>query len=562
MCQEPRFCIVVHVKVRLSLIALEIVPDWMVSIEPPKVINLPIATAVPPVINTAAMVQPAMPLYMPNYQMATPMYQQSLQSRMEVMQSQMQSNLQSQMQSQMLQQNIQSQMQTDLQSQSNTIQQSTRDPNETYDLYLCQDDFETFSDNQAEKLKDFLVSQMFKASETGNGWAPVFSLKGLHSLHRYELSTKDEASKNWIINLDFSEFEFFNVLVYTKEELWYERAAIWLPGHSRYRNLEPLEKLRLQNQYVEGIKLGKWKFVKKIVTIKGTRLYVDMPPSSARALEKQKMMLSYELGKVNVYLKAVAVDKEVFDAGLKAHSITDPSVIANALQATVMPTLPSQLGIIKVTINGAKTITLKQANKMKEMVVYQLFKDLQHQGKSRTDFLKYGLCPPNCIGIIPENDESKRWLLSRTFGKLNRQVVIVLGGEDTTTKYFRMRAAVPKLHIPASGPNIQCTMERLRSSNQGVRGLHFQYWKPISYVHNTNDRHKSIFEVDVDLESVEALMKIHFKLDYVDQYGTKTVILKSDYSTSKLKEKIGKYKAEQVDSYDVANMDIDTDDSE
>lgn len=464
----------------------------------------------------------------------------------------MQQNIQSQLQS-----NIQSQMQPNLQTQSNYIKPNKREQDDGYDFYLCQDDFEPFSENQAEKLKTFLVSQMFKASETGNGWAPDFSLKGLHSMHRYELSTKDEASKNWITNLDFREFEFFNVLVYTKEELWYERAAIWLPGHSRYRHIEPLEKLRLQNQFVEGIRIGKWKFVKKIVTNKGTRLYVDMPPSSARALEKQKMMLSYELGKVNVYLKAVAVDKEVFDAGLKAHSISAPSEIAQALQAAVMPTLSSQqLGIVKVTLNGAKSLTVQQVGKIKEMVVYNLFKYHQQEGKSRTDFLKYGFCPPNCLGIVPENDDSKRWLMGRFFGKLNRQAIVVLGGEDATTKYFRMRASVPVLNFHYPSQNTLVTMERLKTSNQGVKGLNFQFWKPISL---TQERGKPNFEVDVDLESAETLIKIHFKLDYVDDHGTAIVTMKSDYSLSKLKEKISKYKAEQVDSYDVANMELDSD---
>lgn len=460
-------------------------------------------------------------------------------------------------------QNIQSQIQTNVQTQlqSSNLRQNVKSENRNQDegfhLYLCKDDFEPFSDIQAEKLKDFLVSRMFKASETGDGWAPVFTLKGLHSMYRYELSTKDEVSKNWIVNLDFSEFEFFNVLVYTKEELWYERAAIWLPGHSRYRNIEPLEKLRLQNQYADGINIGKWKFVKKIVTIKGTRLYVDMPPSSARALEKQKMMLSYELGKVNVYLKVVAVDKAVFDAGLKVNSITDPSQLADALQGIVMPTISSQqVGLVKVTLNGAKTISIQQANKIKEMIVYTLLKYQQQDGRSKTDFLKYGFCPPNCIGIQPENNESKQWLIGTCFGKLNRQSIIVLDGEEANTKYFRMRAIVPMLRYPYALQNTQVTMERLKNSNQGVKGLNFNFWKPVSV---SQERGKGVFDVDVDLESAEALMRLRFKLDYLDEHGPMSITFRSDYSLSKLEEKIKKYRAEQVESYDVANMELDSD---
>lgn len=516
--------------------------------------------AVPPV-----MIQP--PVYIP-YQVQSQMYQatlqQSLQANMQSLQTNMQANMHSHMQSDMqmnmqeIQSRMQSHIQAKMQSQSNT-NPTLHERDEDYNLYLCQDDFEPFSHNQSEKLKDFLVSQMFKASETGDGWAPDFALKGLHSMYRYELSTKDELSKDWIVNLDFSEFEFFNVLVYTKEELWYERAAIWLPGHSRYRNIEPLEKLRLQNQYSDvGINIGKWKFVKKIVTAKGTRLYVDMPPSSARALEKQKMMLSYELGKVNVYLKAVAVDKEVFDAGLKAHSITDPSQLATVLQSSVMPTLPSQqVGIVKVTLNGAKSITIQQAGKIKEMIVYNLFKYHQQEGRSKTDFLKYGFCPPNCIGIVPENTESKRWLIGRSFGKLNRQVIVVVDGEDANTKYFRMRANVPLTKSTHAILNIQLLMERLKNSNQGVKGLNFHFWKPISFTH---ERGKGFIETDVDLESAETLIKMNFKLDYVtEEHVTLTAKFKSDYSVSKLEEKIRKYKAEQVDSYDVANMELDSD---
>lgn len=427
---------------------------------------------------------------------------------------------------------------------------------ECYKLYLCKDDFDHITNSQADLLKDFLIAEMLKETETSKVWAPDFTIKGLQSAHRYEVVTKDDSSRDWLVNLDFSGFRYFHVLVYTKEELWYERAAVWLPGHSRSRNIEPLEKLKLQNKRLEGVNINKWKFVKKIVTQKGTRLYVDMQPSSARALEKHKMMLSYELQKVNVFLKAVAVDKAAFDAGLKEPSILEPAEIAMAIQNSPMPSLAYEHSLVKITLKGCKSLSLIHARKIKEVLIYRLFRYLQQDGTSRTDFLKYGLFPPNCFGIVPQNQESKKWLLSQHLGKVNRQAIIILGGEDENTRFIKMNVTVPNEYQI----NTAIVAERMKQSNQGVKGLNFNIWRPIRV---STDRKKSTFEVEVDLESMETLSKMKYQLDYVDCSNiSHSVYFKSEYSEPELEKLMEKYKSEMTDSYDLASMDLDSDYSE
>ncbi|GBP25669.1 hypothetical protein EVAR_12146_1 [Eumeta japonica] len=210
---------------------------------------------------------------------------------------------------------------------------------ETFNLYLCKDDFSAISTVEADTIRQFLVSKIFDAtaSSASNGWVPNFIMRGLSSLCRYEVETNDRLSKIWLEQFDFSDLGGIHIVVYNKEELWYERGAIWLPGHSACKNVEPLDKLRLQNRHMSAIDLNKWKLVKKIVTSLGTRIYVDMPPASARALESQVMMLSYELQKVSVFLKTAAVDKDTFDAGLRERSIDDTTELMTAIRKTPMP---------------------------------------------------------------------------------------------------------------------------------------------------------------------------------------------------------------------------------
>ncbi|XP_063835368.1 uncharacterized protein LOC135084531 [Ostrinia nubilalis] len=427
-----------------------------------------------------------------------------------------------------------------------------------YNLYLCKEDFKPFTDIQADFLKNYLVQQLVAVSENYQGWAPDITLKGLQSQFRYQVHTRDAVSKEWLLTLDFSEFKLFDVLVYTKEELWYERAAIWLPGHSRCRNIEPLKKLELQNKKLEGADIGKWKMVKKIVNIKGTRVYVDMPPSSARVLEKHKMLLSYELQKVSVYLRAVAVDKDAFDSGLREPSVTDKSEIVAAAQNSSMPSLGSDPSIVKVTLKGSKSLSIVQARKIKESIIYNLFK--YHQsggGLSRTDFVKYGFCTPNCFGVVPENEESKRWLMGLDMGRLNKQPVVVVGADEARIRFFKMTINVPNEHN-INAPRI---CERLRQSNQGVKGLNFHLWKPASSI--SFDKHKALLDVEIDAESVETLLGMKFRLDYVDDRQVMLVAyFKSEYSSGRLREILDKYKAEQTDSYDVANMDISQSESD
>ncbi|KAF9793850.1 hypothetical protein SFRURICE_007381 [Spodoptera frugiperda] len=432
-------------------------------------------------------------------------------------------------------------------------EQASSSDDDMHKLYLCKDDFDQISAHQADLLKEFLITQMIKETQISQGWAPDFTLKGLQNTYRYEILTKDDITRDWLINLDFSQFEPFHVLAYTKEELWYQRAAVWLPGHSRSRNIEPLDKLKLQNKKLEGVNVHSWKYVKKIVTQKGTRLYVDMPPASARALEKHKMMLSYELQKVNVFLKSVAVDKNVFDAGLKQQSTITTSQISDAIQNSPMPSLSYDPSLVKITLKGCKTLTLTQARKIKEVLIYQMFRYHQQDGSSRTDFIKYGFFPPNSFGVIPQNPETKKWLLSQHLGKVNRQTIVVQGGQDEYTRYFRMTAVVPNENYIVPG----IVAERIKQSNQGVKGINFNLWKPIRA---TSEWKKAMFEVDIDLESLETLSHMKYQLDYVDQFNvTHSVYFKSEHTEQALEEMIHKYKAEMSDSYDVANMDLDSD---
>lgn len=430
------------------------------------------------------------------------------------------------------------------------------DKKEGFKLYLCRDDFERISPSEADFLKEFLISKMFLGTGEYQGWSPDFTFKGLQSLYRYEVVTKDEWSKNWLLNLDFTEFEQFSVLVYTQEELWYERAAIWLHGHSRVENIEPFEKLKLQNTKLDGININKWKFVKKIVNDKGTRLYVDMPPSSARALEAHGMKLSYELQQVNVFPKAIAVDKNSFDAGLKDISIADPSVIAKAIKNSPMPVLANDVSLVKITLKGCKNLNLVLARKIKEVLIYHLFQYHRQNGSSRTDFDKFGFLQPNYFAVLPSNQESRRWLMSCNLPKVDQQIVTIVGAEETNTRYVTMNVTVPFEKYLRSGHLI----EKLKHSNQGVKNINFGFWK--STLTNTVDRSKLAYEVDVDMESLETLDSMGYQLDYVDTNGLHTLSFTSKYSQSELKELIKKYKAEMMDSYDVANMDLDSDASE
>lgn len=421
-----------------------------------------------------------------------------------------------------------------------------------YSLYLCKDDFQPIDEFETAKLKDFLIQQLIKVTETTQGWAPDFTLVKQNSI-RHEVVTRDERSKNWLLSLDFSDFKEFNVLVYTTEELWYERAAIWLPGHSRCRNIEPLTKLKLQNKRLEGVNIGKWKLVKKVVTDKGTRVYVDMPPSSARAMEKHKMLLSYELQKVNVFMKAVAIDKDAFDAGLNEPSIT----ILPSPGSCPMPSLDQNPNIIKIGVKGNKPLSLVLARKLKDFILFKLFKYHQLDGKSRTDYIKYGFCQPGYLGILPENEESRKWICSLDIGFLNRQQLFIVGADDNKTKFFTMTISIPR----NSNLNTAAVNERLRQSNKGVKGVNFSLWRNQKILRDKMGQ--VTFEVEMDLESVETISKMNYQLDYVaDGHDIRSVSVDSKFSRNRLEEMIAKYKAELSDTYNVENMELASSDSE
>lgn len=417
-------------------------------------------------------------------------------------------------------------------------------------LYLCKDNFDPISPHQAEALRDFIVSQIFEAT-VATGWAPTFLFKGLKSRHRYEITPENDDSANWLNNLDFSKFPFFSVLVYTKEELWYERAAIWLPGHSKCLNIEPLAKLQLQNRHVDGVNIHKWKLVKKIVSAKGTRIYVDMPPSSSSALKKNKMLLSYELQQVSVFLKADAVDKNSFDMGVSEDSVADPSVIIAAIQSAPMPFVHDELSIVKICFKGNKMLNVDQAKKIKEMVIYHLFKYLQQPTvKLRTDFIKYGFCQPGYFAIQPENVESKRWLLGLDIGKLNKHEIVVVGSISDGTKYLKMQMR------GEGNYNGTVILDRLKTATRGIKKLNFSKWKLGQHMNNKRTQGFWL-DIEVDLESAQTIANRNFKLDFSDRSVVRFVHKYGDIAKA-----IKKIKAEGVDSYVVANMDIDSSDDD
>ncbi|XP_045485315.1 uncharacterized protein LOC111004014 isoform X1 [Pieris rapae] len=416
---------------------------------------------------------------------------------------------------------------------------------EGYSLFLCKDDFQPINGDEADLLKKYIIDQIGQVSQNGHGWSPDCTLKGLQSPFRYEVLTRDTASRDWLLSVDFSKLAGFKVLVYTKEELWYERAAIWLPGHSRCR-IEPLEKLKLQNKCLKTINIGTWKVVKKVVTARGTRIYVDMPPSSARALENHKMMLSYELQKVNVFLKAVAVDKDAFDAGLKEQSFN-----SDAIPQSPMPSLANNPNTVKFCETGDKPVSLANARKIRDSIVYHLFKYLQSGGSSRTDFVKHGLTVAGYFGVVPENEESKLWLTSFAFYHVNNQPISVVGAGDYHSRFIKMFILLPGEQLC----NSALVLERLRVSNQGVKGINFNKWKYRKMEYQKAAR-QSTYEFDMDLDSIERIEHLQFQLDYVVNGVEKVVHVKSIYPESKLREIIQKYKDENSDKYDVANMEL------
>ncbi|CAH4037488.1 uncharacterized protein LOC123717447 isoform X1 [Pieris brassicae] len=426
-----------------------------------------------------------------------------------------------------------------------SVKMEIKSESEGYALFLCKDDFQPINGYEADLLKNYIINQIGQVSQNGQGWSPDCTLKGLQSPFRYEVLTRDTASRDWLLGVDFSKLMGFKVLVYSKEELWYERAAIWLPGHSRCR-IEPLEKLKLQNKCLKSINIGTWKVVKKIVTARGTRIYVDMPPSSARALENHKMMLSYELQKVSVFLKAVAVDKDAFDAGLK-----DCSFNPDAIPQSPMPSLPNSPNAIKFCETGDKPVSLTIARKIKDSIVYHLFKYLQSGGSSRTDFVKHGFTVAGYFGVVPENDESKLWLTSVEFRHINNQPITVVGADDYHSRSIKMFIVLPGEQLC----NSALVLERLRVSNQGVKGINFNKWQYRKMEYQKAAR-QSTYEFEMDLDSIERIEHLKFQLDYVVNGVEKVVYVKSQYPESKLREIIQKYKDENSDKYDVANMEL------
>ncbi|XP_037876010.1 uncharacterized protein LOC101737620 isoform X1 [Bombyx mori] len=433
-------------------------------------------------------------------------------------------------------------------------------PSLGFNLYLCQENFEPFTDTEADEIKSFLIWQTMKVTETSRGWSPDITFKGLQSVNRYELFTMDEATKKWLLKIDYSELKNLNVLMYTMEELWYERAAIWLPGHySKKTRLEPFEKLKLQNKRLKDVNIGKWKLVKQIVNVKGTRLYVDLSPTSARMLARYKMKLSYELQKVDVYLKASAVDKDTFDAGLKEKSVTDRNLIMKTARTTPMPVIQNGPSVVKITLDRTRYLTPGQTFKLREIVIYHLFRYLEHGGTGSTDFEKYGFISPNIVGIVPENEESKRWLLNHQFGKLHySQILVMCGGPQDNVTYMTMHVSVPTYK---NSPKSSVIFEGIKKSNANIKGLNTHLWK-LRGVHHSKQKSETKLHLDVDIKSIEKLIEMNYAISYADSNNRRhTLTMKHDYSEAKFMRLVKRHKTEMDDS-SVVNMEFSSDEDD
>ncbi|XP_068624560.1 uncharacterized protein [Battus philenor] len=426
---------------------------------------------------------------------------------------------------------------------------------EGFIFYLCKENFQAFNETQAAGLREFIIKKIVQETQFSNGWAPDLTLRGVQNEIRYEIWTSDEKSRDWLMELDFKDFTYFNVMIYTSEEVWYERAAVWLPSNDKKHILTPLDKLKLQNRFMVGVNINLWKLVKQIVTVNGTRLYVDIPPSSARALRHHNMSLSYELQKVQVFLRAEAVDKNAFDAGLKETSLT--VVPESCKQHKAMPAINSQdSNIVKICLSN-NTINLALARRVKDLLIRQIYKYIQEGGRSRTDFLKYGYCKPGYFCVIPENEETAKWINDITIGKINGQMINILGGPHVNTKYFTLTSLLPC----EQNLTPKKVLEKLKTSNRGVNGLKFNLWKK-GHLDKTNENRKLCYHVDVDIDSAEAIMQNRFFLDYSHESRSETIFINFKVSNSKLSEIIDKCRAENTDTVAVTNMDISSDEEE
>ncbi|XP_013178500.1 PREDICTED: uncharacterized protein LOC106125742 isoform X5 [Papilio xuthus] len=430
-------------------------------------------------------------------------------------------------------------------------------PQEGYCLYLCKDNFEAINEEQGQFLKEYIVKSIIEASERcSDGWTPDLILRGVQKETRYVVFTRDELSKNWLLKLDFSKFAYFNVIVYTSSDLENERAAIWLPGFPKSRSILPLKKLIMQNKHLENVNIHTWKLVREIIIEKGTRLYVDMPPSAALALEKYNMTLSYELQKVQVFLRTVAIDKDAFDAGLEEISAIGSSNLyqKNAPMPAIDPDAPD---ILKLCLDNTP-VSLSTARKIKEELILQIYKHIKDGGNSKTDFLKYGYCQPGYFCVIPENAETANWVKSLRMRKFNNHTITVCETEKISVKHITMTCLLPY----EQSLTAKKVIEKFKMCNRGVKGLKFNLWKN-GLLYATKNNTKMSYRADVDLESVESLIKLNFILDYSKDYiKSETVYMKCHYKVKKLKDMIKTFKEETTDTLRVINMDISSDEDD
>lgn len=442
---------------------------------------------------------------------------------------------------------------------SQIVHKNTGETSSDYDLCLCKIDFSPFSDNEAAEVRKFLVSQIFKTSVSRNkSWAPSITIKGIQTRCRFQVLAENEASKQWLLKFNFSKFPLFDIMLYTKEELWYERAAIWLPGISRAQHIEPLVKLKLQNKCLEGVNLDKWKLVKTIVTTKGIRIYVDIPPSSRQALEKYNMLLSYELVKVTVYMKSATVDSVAFNAGLQQPSV-DIKTLQEAMEDEQMPIIKNDLKVVRIGMRNVNQYTIEQVKQIKSKLVNYMFRFHQNdKGRTKTDFVKYGFCPPGFFAVLPENKETEKWLTAHKFGTIGKNEIVALSAEVTNDRFIRLTAMVPYhfSNFPKFYPHV--VLELLHKYNKEIKNLFIGKWKIIEAVASREGKEYRIV-LDVDLESLKtlSLQRRPFMLRF--EYGFRSFEVKFERDHDDIAKVIKQLENETKDSYVVTNMELDSD---
>lgn len=420
-------------------------------------------------------------------------------------------------------------------------------------LSLCKIDFSPFTKSEVDHIRDFVVGRIFEASASGDsGWSPTVTFKGLQTNCRYELVAEDEMSYKWLMDVDFTRFKSFGVIPYTKDELWFERASILLKDSCHWQ-LEPFQKLKLQNKFLEGVNIGKWKLVKQIVSFKGIQIYVDIPPSSKVALEKYNMQLSYEFQKVTVLMKTSAIDPAKFDAGLYSSDGLSMQQYASLLQNASLPIMTDE-GMMRLSLEDS-TCNITQAKRIKDKILQTLYDYLMYNKVvCKTDFVKCGYSPPGHLVILPENKMSRNWFNYRFFGIVSGRRIVLVEDENDEVQLLRVTADIPSL-LTRRSYNPAEILKIVANATVGMR-INVDRWKVVDAVYPESNNSMLVIKLDIDAESVRTLHRRDFGLGF--NVGNQKCYIKFRHDCPNIKRFLSRCGLDD-DSYVVTNMDLDSD---